>query len=231
MPPRLQLAERAEHPGITADVDKFHEAVKAIRRLAPVSNDEWDKLTEDEQERSLKVGVMAQGDLVQDVFDGLVRAVEEGTTFDDFKAEIGQSLAEDWGSEDGARLEAIFRTNVLGAYNEGREEIFNDPAVKEDRPFWRWELIDDGRQSDDDPCLDCEDVVLPADDPWWDAHPRPMHPNCRCTFSALSHEEAEEAGITDSAPAATGGFGDEDWEPNPSRFDESIRAVIEDRLK
>jgi hypothetical protein len=221
----------AEHPGVTADVDRFHEAVRAIRNKVPVSDEEWERLTDEEREWSIKVGVSAQGDLVQDVFDALDRAVADGTTFDDFKADVGQQLADDWGREDGSRLETIFRTNVLSAYNDGREEIFNEPTVREERPYWRWELIDDGSQSDDDPCLDFEDLILPADDPFWDSHPQPYHPRCRCTKSALSREEAEDEGITKSAPPGETSHMDEDWEPDIGKYNESIRDEIERRLK
>lgn len=219
-----------EHPGIPVDPSKFHQAIAAMRKKSPVSNDEWDRLAQDEQDRSIKVGAMAQGDLVQDVFDALDRAVSEGTTFEDFKVQVGVDLEDSWGGEDSPRLETIFRTNVLGAYNEGREQIFNDPEVKEARPFWRWELIDDGSQSKDDPCLECEDVVLPADDPWWDEHPRPLHPNCRCTFTAITAEEAGESGETEDPPAAASGL-DEEWDPDPGRFDPSIRNIVEQRLR
>ncbi|TAL29006.1 MAG: hypothetical protein EPN98_21425 [Phenylobacterium sp.] len=175
----------AELPGIPIDPDRFHEAVAAIRKKLPVSDEQWEQLTDDERETAIKVGVAAQGDLVQDVFDALDRAVADGTTFEDFKAEVGQQLADDWGGEDGARLETIFRSGVMSAYNDGREEIFSDPAVKEERPYWRWELVDDGSQGKDDPCLDFEDLILPADDPFWDSHPQPYHVNCVAPWTMI----------------------------------------------
>jgi hypothetical protein len=223
------MAGRREHPDIPADPDRFHEAVKAFRKRVPVTNDEWDDLTDEERDFAVKVGVTTQADLVQDVYDALDRAIDQGTTFEDFQDDVAEQLYDDWGGDDPAQLETIFRTNVMTAYNEGREEIFNDPAVRDSHPYWRWELIDDGSQSKDDPCLECEDVVLPADDPWWDEHPRPLHPNCRCTFTAITAEEAGED-ETESPPAAPGGFDSDDWEPDVDGYDAAIRDEIRARL-
>jgi len=224
-----------EHPGISPDPEKFHEAIKAFRKRVPMSNADWDQLAADERQRAFTVGAVAQADLVQDVFDAIDRAVENGTSFDDFKGEIGDKLADAWGGQDAPRVETIFRTNMLGAYSAGRHEIYSSPAVKEARNTWRFDAIEDDRIDED--CEEADGTVLPADDPWWSTHLPPLHFNCRCSFTALTPEEAEDEGITEEPPEseADEGFGsppaDDDWEPDLSRFSPALRDVLSSRLR
>ena len=130
----------------------------------------------------------------------------------------------------------IFRTNIQTAYAEGRHAINSAPAVKEARPYWRYDDTDNDRECDT--CHDCHGVVLPADDPFWSDHHPPLHPNCSCTVTALSPEEAKDEGIDDEGPdvEVDDGFGAEpsvegkDWEPDLSGLDPELRAALEARL-
>ena len=220
--------------GVTDDPDRFEQAIAAFRRKVPMSDEEFDELTAEEKLRAFKVANVAQADLVQEVFDALGSAVESGSTLEDFKAEVGDQLEEAWGAEDAPRLENMFRTNVLGAYNQGRHEIFSTPEAKEARPYWRFDAIEDDRI--DDECEDADGTVLPADDAWWSTHIPPLHFNCRCSYVALSDDEAREEGVTDEPPVAEAddGFGaapaTDDWEPDASRFDDQIAAVLDRKL-
>jgi len=224
-----------EHPGVPPDPAKFNEAVKAFRKRVPMSNADWDQLAADERQRGFTVGAVAQADLVQDVFDALDRAIDAGSSFDDFKAEIGPKLADEWGGEDAPRVETIFRTNVLGAYSAGRQQILDAPAVKEARPYRRFDAIEDDRIDED--CDEFDGTVLPADDPWWASHTPLIHPNCRCQINGLTPDEAEEEGVTEepSNAEAEDGFGkpysDDDWDPDLSRFSPELREVLADRLR
>jgi len=216
-----------------ADVDRFEEAIRAWRRRAPISDDELAIIDADELEHAFKVANVTEGRVLQDVFDALDRAISEGTTLDDFKDEVGDLLTEAWGAEDSPRLEAIFRTNVLTSYNEGRDEVFSDPAVREARPYKRVDGTGDSRECEI--CEPLDGTVLPADDSFWASHQFPLHPNCRCLVVALTPEEAADEGIDQGAPDAAppaDGFGKgEDYEPDLSSFDPEIGAVLRDRLK
>lgn len=220
--------------GVSADPERFTEAIKALRRKAPMTDGEWEELEGAERARAFKVGAVAQADLVQEVFNAIDRAVEKGEAFDDFKAAVGDSLEEAWGGTKPGRLETIFRTNVLTSYNAGRYEIFQKPAVRAARPYQRYDAIDDSRT--DDACAEADGTVLPADDPWWRTHIPPLHPNCRCSFIALTPSEAEDEGIDESGPAAPAadGFGQppaaDDWKPDPTKYSAPVREVLRERL-
>lgn len=220
-----------------ADPDRFEEDVRVFRSRVPMTDDEWDELVEAERARAFTVAGVTQARVVQDTMDAIDRAIDEGTTFEDFKAEVGVDLYDSWGGEDPGRLETVFRTNVMSAYNEGRQEIFSDPAVQEARPYLRFDDVHDNRESDI--CSALHGTVKPADDPFWKTHTPPLHFNCRSILTPLSPEEAAEEGITDGHPD-TGdarpdeGFGrrpePEDAKPDLKEFDPEIRSTLSDRL-
>jgi hypothetical protein len=160
------------------DVDKFEEAIRAFRRRVPISDAVYAALTEAERAYAFKVAGIAQARQVQEVFDAIDRAIEHGTTLDDFKAEVGGTLAEAWGGEDAPRVERVFRTEVLRSYSEGREEIHSAPAVREAFPYTRFDAVGDARSDECDICEPLDGTILRADDPFWAAHQLPLHPNC-----------------------------------------------------
>lgn len=224
---------------VTDDPSEFAEAVAAFRRRVPMPDWKWDALSEAERTFAFKVSGVAQADLANDAWQAIDRAIAEGTTLDTFKNEVGAKLEAAWGKADPARLETIFRTNLLGAYNAGRHEILSHPEVKKARPFWRYDASGDDR--DCDVCDALDGTVRPADDPWWHGHTPPCHFQCRCILVPLSQEEAEEEGIDKEGPDvdADEGFGKQpsgdepggDWEPDPSGYPKPIAEVLEGKLE
>lgn len=220
-----------------ADPDRFDEAIRAFRERVPMTDAEFADLMESERQRAFWVAGVTQARAVQDVMDALDRAIEHGTTLEDFKAEVGGTLAEAWGGEDSGRLETVFRTNVMQAYNDGRAVVFADPEVKKARPYLRFDAVGDSRTSEICEALDGK--VLPADDPFWRTHSPPLHPNCRSILTSLSDAEAAGEGITRGRPDTGGaapadGFGsgrDDKDEPDISGFDPAIREVLKDRIE
>jgi len=222
---------------VTDDPDAFEEAVRAFRRRVPMPDWKWDALTEAEREMAFKVSGVAQADLATDAWGAMDRAIKDGTTLADFKAQIGEKLEAAWGKKDPARLETIFRTNALGAYNAGRHEILNHPEVKKARPFWRFDAVMDSRTSEI--CQALDGVIRPADDPFWHAHTPPLHFNCRSVLVPLSEEEAKDEGVDDEAPDVDAdegfgrqpGLGGDDWEPDTKDYPEPIGELLEGKLE
>jgi hypothetical protein len=219
------------------DVDEFAEAVKAIRERVPIPDEEWKKISEAEQEYAFKVANVNAADIVTQVLDALTAAVEQGRTFDDFKADVGPMLEESWGGEDPGLLGTVFETNVMGSYSAGRQEIYTSPTVKKARPYWRFSTIGDDRVSEI--CEPCEGVILPQDHDWWDGHTPLLHHRCRHTVDALSEAEAQDEGITRNPPSvhAAPGFGKRstrsagrDWTPDLLGYPEEVREVVEEKI-
>jgi SPP1 gp7 family putative phage head morphogenesis protein len=218
-----------------ADPDRYEEAIRAFRRKVPMTDPDFRKLEKDVRRHAFFVAGVTQARVVQEVRDSIDRAVAEGTTLEQFKAEAGGALAEAWGGEDAPRIETVFRTNVMSAYNAGRDEVFSDPEVREARPYLRFDTADDNRVTEDI-CELLEGIILPADHRWWDTHWPPLHHNCRSVPTALSAEEAEQEGISSSPPDVkpTPGFGQRgasagDRDPDLSALDPDIRRILRDR--
>ncbi len=197
-----------------------------------MTDDEYGKLTKVEQEHAFTVANVAQARVVQEVHGAIDQAVDQGTTFEDFKAQVGELLADAWGGADAMRVEMIFRTNVLQSYNEGRSEVFDHPEVRKARPFRRVDGVPDPRQCEI--CDPIDGTVLPVDDPFWARHQFPLHPGCRCIATALTPDEAEEEGIDESPPdhePPAEGFGKgEDFSPDLEAFSPEIAAALRDKL-
>lgn len=124
------------------------------------------------------------------------------------------------------------------SYAEGRHAINSAPAVREARPFWRYNDTDNDRECE--LCHECHGVILPADDPFWLTHYAPLHHQCECSIDALTPEEAEEEGVTSSDDVpdveADDGFGNqpssegEDWAPDLTKIDPELRQALEAKL-
>jgi len=220
------------------DPVRFQEAIDRFRALVPMTEEQYDALEEAEQDFAFTVANVAQADLVAQVYEALQRAIEDGTPFEDFQADVGPQLADEWGGDDPARLETIFRTNVMDAYSAGRYDVMTSPAVAKARPYWRFDAIGDGPRTCDI-CERCGGVMLPQDHPWWQRHYPILHPNCRCIATAVSQVEAEAEGITTDPPdvEVSAGFGSPpagagggDWDPDTSDYPDGIGNELDERL-
>jgi SPP1 gp7 family putative phage head morphogenesis protein len=219
--------------------EHYQEAIDSVRKRVPVPRDVWDDMQADEREHAFTVSQVARTQVLQQVLDAIDDAVTNGTAIDDFRDDVADSLIDQWGGEIPSRIETIFRTGVATAYAEGRHAINDAPAVREARPFLRYDDTDNDRECEI--CHDCHGVILPADDPWWETHHPPMHHQCECTVTALSPEEAEEEGLTSSDDIpdveADDGFGNQpssegsDWAPDLTDIDPELRAALEERLR
>lgn len=214
-------------PEPPADPMRFEEAVRAFRARVPMLDDDFYDLVESARSKAFTVAAVTQLDIVHDVWRALDKAIADGTSFEDFKREVGAKLTSEWGRENPARLETIFRTNVQAAYGAGRVTQLRSPAVLKRRPFWRFSAILDARTSPI--CSPLAGLVLPADDPFWNTHQPPLHFNCRSTLIALTRGQAEDFGVDDPPPNAPAqdGFGNvsEDWEPDLERYPEPLQAA------
>ena len=74
------------------------------------------------------------------------------------------------------QADLIFRTNVQTAYNAGHYEQMSDPAVRQLRPYWQYDAVNDTHTRPSHLAMDGR--VYPADSPVWDTAQRlsvPLH--------------------------------------------------------
>ena len=223
---------------ISADVVDFDEAIDHFREKLPYTDEEYAQLDESAQEQAFRVAGVAQLDIVADVYNAIDEAIATGTALDDFKKIVGDELEHAWGGtveDPGWRIETIFRTNIQSAYAAGRYAQMTDPETLADRPFWTFSTIEDGRECDI--CEPCDEVVLPADDPWWHTHHVPLHFNCRCEAHSLTTDEAKKRGVDAVGPPveADEGFGAPpklaSWEPHKDEYPSELWKELEAKGK
>jgi len=222
-----------DEPEPAADPLQFEQAVRAFRARVPMGWDVFKALVQASHEQAFVIAGVAELDLVNEVWEALDKAVASGTTFDEFKRDVGAQLEQHWGRKNPARLETIFRTNVQHAYGAGTVEMLQNPVVLKRRPFWKYSAVLDGRTT-----LVCEHwngTILPADDPAWKSHQPPLHFGCRSHLLALTRTQAEAMGIAEKAPAveALDGFGnvEKPWTPDLSKYPPELRQAYEAKEK
>lgn len=212
----------------------FPEASRWFRKKLSVPAAEWASLSDRARQRAFSVGGVTQLELVQDVWSAIDKAVANGTTLKDFKDEIGDRLARAWGGEDPLRLETVFRQGVQSAYNAGRYEQQNDPAVIQLRPYLRFSAILDSRTTKHI-CFPAHGTTLPADHPWWATHQPPCHMLCRSTAISLTQDQLEEHGGITADPTQVmpaPGFGGPpslEWAPQIGKYDPTLATAFLER--
>lgn len=220
---------------VPADPGRFDEAVEAFRARVPMTDDEFEAIEGIAHDRAFTVAGVAQLDVVNDVWTEIDRALEQGSSFDDFKAAVADKLEKAWGGSKPWRIENIFRTNLQGAYGAGRVKQLTAPAVLKARPFWKFSAVLDGRTSTI--CRPLAGLVMPANDASWADKTPPLHFQCRSTLIPLTVGDAEAAGVAAEAPEveAEDGFGRADsyerWTPEITDYPRPLQEAFEKRKK
>jgi SPP1 gp7 family putative phage head morphogenesis protein len=210
---------------------QYSEAVEWFRQRVPMLEGEFASLDAAAKRKAFTVAGVAQLDMVHQVWQALDKALADGTTFEEFKATVGQRLAVAWGKPNPARLETIFRTNMQLAYGAGRYRQLTDPDVLETRPYWMYDAVLDSRTSS--LCKRLDKTVLRHDDPFWKSHIPPLHHRCRSGLRSLTAEQAQARGVTISPPdeQASEGFGlapdVSEWQPDPRRYPGQLWDILE----
>ena len=171
-----------------------HEAIDRFRAKGLHIGFAWQDTDAATHLESFTVAKAANIDLLRDIRAAVDRAIAEGVSYDDFRAEL-QPLLERrgwWGRREmtdprtgetvevqlgsARRLETIFRANLAASYARGRWERIE--RLAEDRPFLRYSAVLDERVRPDH--AQWHGVVLRVDDPWWRTHYPPNGWRCRC---------------------------------------------------
>ncbi len=116
---------------------QFDLAVNFFLSKQIVTRPEFDKLAAEQKAISFTAARVATADSLQTVYDGVERAIKDGTTLAEFTKEVEGVLTNPW------HRETVFRTNVLGAYGRGHWE--NAQAGKALRPYVRYSAVGDLR--------------------------------------------------------------------------------------
>lgn len=170
---------------------------------------DYSDLWREQNAHAFGVAKATTADVLRTIRTEVETAIGKGQTFEEFKRRLRPRLEELgwWGRKevlDGntgeltttqlgsdRRLRTIYQTNVQTAYMAGRYKRYL--ANVDDRPYWRYVAIMDGRTRPTHAAL--HGKVWRWDDPIWKIIWPPNGWGCRCTVVALTEAEFKALGI------------------------------------
>lgn len=226
------------------------EAIKILKGQDVDTSGDWEAMMAFSGDRAFVISHVVNADILQDMLDGLTKALEEGTPFEEFKRnardllarrgwtgadaddEAGQTadLTEAW------RLELIYRNNLQNALNAGRRT--GQLNVMDRRPYSVYSSVRDNRTTDE--CKGRDGVVLPTDDAWWDTNYPQNHHLCRGKVYTASERELTRDGLKISTdeylatlPPPAKGFAQsplDPYKPDTKKYAEPLRKQVDEVL-
>lgn len=195
------------------------EAIAFFRSKGLVESFSYQDVSAQEHAIAFTVAKATRRDVLQDLFEGVDRAISQGTTFDTFRKDLRPLLEGKgwWGRREmtdpltgkartvqlgsSRRLRTIFDVNLRQAYGAGRWERIE--ATKAAMPYLRYTAVGgkegDGRTRPQHRAW--HGTVLPVYDPWWQNHYPPCDFGCRCSAEQFNARTLERRGWkVDEAP-------------------------------
>jgi len=176
----------------------------------------------EEHAASFTVAKAMQLDVLSDMHNAVIQAVEKGQSFDTFKKSIKPTLQQKgwWGRKDmtdpltgrtvdaqlgsDRRLKTIYNVNMRSAYQKGQY----DRTMESDlHPYLMYRIGPSVKHRQDHESWD--GLILPKNDPFWDSHFPPNGWGCKCYTRAVTENQRKkyEAEGIPVPPAADGSGG------------------------
>ena len=156
------------------------EAIDYFKSKRIVTRKEFDKLSDDARAAAFTVSGVYKQDVLGAFKDEITNALEQGTAqskvikrFKDILAGAGHRELGNF------HLETIIRTNLMMSYGTARRRALEE--VADDLPFWEYHAVMDDRVRPTHAALN--NLVLPANHPFWTDHYPPWGFSCRCSVS------------------------------------------------
>lgn len=126
--------------------------------------------------------------MVQDFRQIVDKAIVDGITLEQFKKDFGK-IAPNWHR---GRSRTVYDTNLYSSYNYGRYE--QQKQLADVMPYWQYQHHDNTHPRPEHQRLD--NLVLRADDPFWDDYYPTKAYGCHCTVQALDDVDLSNQGLT-----------------------------------
>jgi len=186
------------------------KAIEAFQSKGYAITWSWKDLWQVQQAKAFTVAKVLRTDILQDIRGALDDALNNGTTFHDFKQKLTPVLQAKgwWGKTEHTdtltgevstaqlgsprRLKTIYQTNLQTAYMAGRYRSMMESA--DSHPYWQYVAVLDGRTRPMHRAMNGR--VFRYDDDLWSTHYPPNGFNCRCRVSPLTADAVEREGYT-----------------------------------
>lgn len=194
----------------------FEEAVDYFKERVPVTAEQFYQIAEEYRALAFTVSGYTKAQILKRFYDELLAALEDGNTLTEFRSNMNEFLeSEGYEGLDPLQADNIFRTNIQTAYNVGHYEQMTDPGVKQLRPYWQYDAVNDAHTRPSHLLMDGR--VFPADSPVWDTWFPPNGFRCRCTVKTLSRRQVEQRGLKVEESVPSGILPDPQFSTNPAK--------------
>jgi SPP1 gp7 family putative phage head morphogenesis protein len=166
----------------------FLEAIEFLVERLQMDEDRFIKLAREVDLAATDRSAGMSDALVADLLAEVLKAMEDGTTMEQFRASFDLLIkTHGWTGDNtfGWRSALTFRAMTAQAMAAGRWRQIE--RLKENRPYLRYVTAGDHRVRDAHRAW--HNIILPIDHPWWRTHFPPNGFNCRCHVQQLSERD------------------------------------------
>jgi hypothetical protein len=209
----------------------FQEAIDYFATKQNIDTNSWRDLQGLDYDVAFAVAG-AKGALLQDMRDAVQKAIEQGTTLQEFRKDfdrIVQTRGWSYSGDRDWRTNTIYNTNLRTAYAGGRWEQIQQ--TKNKRPYLQWRH---GGSRDPRPLhIALDRKVFSLDDPFWQTMGNPpVGYGCLCQVFALSDRDLKRLKLkVEDAPKLGSEYGGIPVEPDPGWGGGHGRSNPEQRRK
>jgi len=189
---------------VTSALDlPFDEAIEFLRQKVNTTSTGWTDVWQRANARAFTVAGAATDALVEDFRAEILKALEQGTTLQEFRGafdEIVRKHGWEHTGRPGWRSRVIYETNLSMAYSAGRYAQQTEPETLLAFPYWQY--VHSGARHPRKQHLAWNGIVLAATDPFWDWAYPPNGWGCGCRVRPLSETRLRRQGRVgvDEAP-------------------------------
>ncbi|MBS0212318.1 MAG: hypothetical protein JSR26_03940 [Proteobacteria bacterium] len=172
----------------------FAEQIAFFRRKFNLPTETWTDILHEAHDHAFVVAGANRMDLLADFREAIDAAIANGETLEQFRTRFDRIVAQygwDYNGGRNWRSRVIYETNMRQSYNAGRYAQLQE--LKKVRPFWRYKHAD-GEKYPRPLHLAWNNLVLSADDPWWDTHFPANGWGCKCYVEALNERDLKRMG-------------------------------------
>lgn len=202
-------------------VISYADALRYAREKRVVLPEEFYLLDLNARQYATTVSKLASLDQIRTVINLSNKAIEDGSTFQDFQKAVKESGIE----LSPHHLDSVFRTNIQNAYAHG---IWTQQQEnKANRPYLRYSSLSDSRVRPSHLALN--NIIRHIDDSFWYTYYPPNGFHCRCGVDALTEAQAKREGITtdedlpDIQP-------DNGWTTGPANYGKQLNEVLDQKI-
>lgn len=165
----------------------FDEAIAFFRQKVSTPTESWRAVWDAAHSKTFMVAGANSKAIVDDFKDSIAKALEQGTTLDDFRKDFDRIVkTHGWSykGERGWRTRTIFETNLRTAYAAGRYAQMTEPDTLATFPYWQYHHS--GAVHPRLQHKDWDGRCLAADDPFWTTAYPPNGFGCGCFVTPVS---------------------------------------------